>query len=175
MKMKNILLLSIASLGLLAFSVSTNNNSKIQIPENLNNTEFFKIKSDTSKSKDNRFESTEVMPEFPGGIDSLMAFISRNFKYPEEARKNKISGRVLISFIVNVDGKLSDIKALLPKERQLGYGLEEEGIRVVSIMPDWIPGNQRGVPIKVRYTLPFYCTLDELVIEDKKEKKKNKK
>jgi len=166
MKIKNILFLCTASLGLLAFTVNQKSTSQV-IPEVLNYTDTSKLKSD-----DKVFEVVETQPEFPGGHNEMMKFISKNFKYPEEARRHEITGRVLISYVVNEDGKVSDIKPLLPKERQLGYGLEEEAMRVISLMPDWTPGTQGGKAVKVRYTLPFYCTLDG---GDKKEKKKKRK
>jgi len=106
------------------------------------------------------FEVVEVQPEFPGGHDEMMKFIAKNFRYPDEARRFEITGRVLISFVVDENGRITDVKALLPPDRQLGYGLEEEAARVVRMMPPWRPGQQRNKAVKVRYTLPFYCTLD---------------
>lgn len=166
MKIKNILLVSIVSLGLLAFTFNQNTYKTIkEIPEIISSI-------DTSKAKD-RFEDkvydvVEIHPEYPGGSDAMFKFISENFNYPEEARKNNITGRVLVSFVVDKNGKVRDIKPTLPTERQLGHGLEGEAIRVVSLMPDWNPGTQKGEAVNVRNTLPFYCTLDRRGFKKKK-------
>ncbi len=102
----------------------------------------------------------ETQPEFPGGLDSLSTFISKNVKYPKEALKKDVQGRVFISFVVNAEGYVEDVKPLLPPEKWLGHGLEEEAVRIVSSMPRWNPGIQDGKKVKVRYTLPIYFTLD---------------
>lgn len=123
---------------------------------------------DTSKNKpklsveeknSDVFQVVDVMPEYPGGEEAMMKFIVMNFVYPDSAKKNNIQGLVMIQFIVNEDGSISDVKALLPKEKQIGYGLEEEAIRVVSAMPNWKPGTQRGKAVKVQYVLPVNCQL----------------
>jgi protein TonB len=107
------------------------------------------------------FEVVEVNPAFKGGHDAMMAFIGKNFKYPDEAKRFDITGRVLISFVVDEEGRITEVRPLLPPDKQLGYGLEEEAMKVVRMMSGmWTPGKQRNTPVKVRYTLPFYCTLD---------------
>lgn len=113
------------------------------------------------EKKDEVFDVVEVMPEYPGGEKAMAEFISANFVYPDSAKNNNKQGRVLIKFIVNEDGSISDVKALLPKERQIGYGLEEEAIRVISSMPNWKPGTQRGKAVKVQYILPVSCKLSK--------------
>jgi hypothetical protein len=100
------------------------------------------------------FEVVERMPQFVGGQDSLYRYINRHFVKPEEATKNNVTGRVLISFIVNIDGTLRDVKPLLPKDKQLGYGIEEALVELVQNMPPWTPGYQRNKPVITRYTLP---------------------
>jgi protein TonB len=116
--------------------------------------------SDTSKQVERIFESVEWRPEFPGGIDSLYKFIAQNIKYTPSARENGVEGRVIIAFVVNEDGTLSDVKSLLPASRKLGHGLEEEAIRVVKMMPNWKPGSQRGELVKMKYTLPIMFKLN---------------
>jgi TonB family protein len=115
------------------------------------------------------FEVVEQMPEYPGGEKAMIEFIRKNFNYPKEAKEKGIEGRVLISFVVSEDGSVSDIKPLLKPERQLGHGLEEEAMRVVSKMPNWKPGYQKGKAVKVQYILPIQCLLS------KDDKSKNKK
>jgi periplasmic protein TonB len=111
--------------------------------------------------KDDRiFESVEIQPEYPGGQDAMYAYIGKNFKYPDEARRFEIEGRVIISFVVDEEGGISDVKAVMPEARQLGYGLEQEAIRVVKGMPRWKPGRQLNRAVKVRYTLPIQCSLN---------------
>ena len=104
------------------------------------------------------------MPEFPGGRDAMIKFLSENIKYPEEARKQGISGRVYVTFVVEADGEITDIKLL----RGIGGGCDEEAMRVVSIMPKWEPGYQRGVPVRVQFNLPIKYSLG------KKDKNKSK-
>jgi TonB family protein len=125
--------------------------------ENLLNKEFHFSFSDSGKV----LEVVEQMPEFPGGENSMLKFIAKNFVYPAEAKRHEVGGRVLITFVINEDGSVSDIKPLLSENKLLGYGLEEEVIRVIGIMPDWIPGMQKGVPVKVQFILPVLCSLSK--------------
>jgi protein TonB len=97
----------------------------------------------------------EKMPEFKGGQEKLREFLAANIKYPESARVNGISGTVYITFVVEGDGEISNVKAL----RGLGGGLTEEAIRVVSLMPKWEPGRQNGKRVRVQFTLPLKFTL----------------
>lgn len=105
------------------------------------------------------FEVVEQMPEYPGGEEAMMRFITKNFVYPSDAKRFEIEGRVLITFVVNEDGTISNVKPLLPEARRLGYGLEEEAMRVVKMMPNWKPGKQRNKAVKVQYILPIVCQL----------------
>ncbi|MBQ9474285.1 MAG: TonB family protein [Bacteroidales bacterium] len=108
-------------------------------------------------SGDEVFVVVETMPEFPGGMDSLMAFLHENIVYPQEARVKKISGKVFVSFTVEKDGSLSDIKIL----RDLGYGCGNEVLRVLRLMPRWKPGMQQGKPVRCQFTLPVMFKLDD--------------
>ena len=96
------------------------------------------------------FVVAENAPEFPGGEDSLYAYIARNIVYPEAAKKEKIEGRVFVTFIVEKDGQVSSAKIL----RDIGGGCGEEAIRVVKSMPKWKPGTQRGNPVRFQFNLP---------------------
>lgn len=99
---------------------------------------------------DQVFQVVEVDPEFPGGMEALIKYLSENIKYPEQAKKNKIQGKVYISFVVEKDGSVADAKVL----RGIGGGCDEEALRVVNAMPKWTPGKQRNTPVRVQFNLP---------------------
>lgn len=96
------------------------------------------------------FTIVENTPEFPGGEKALEKYFTDNLNYPEAAKNAGISGKVMVSFVVEADGSLSDIRIM----RGLGFGCDEEVIRLIRQMPDWKPGKQRGKPVKVRMILP---------------------
>ncbi len=96
------------------------------------------------------FQVVEQMPEFPGGMEALLKYLSKNIKYPSMALDNGIQGRVLVSFTVNKDGSIVDPEIL----RSVDPSLDKEAIRVISTMPKWNPGKQRGKPVRVKYTVP---------------------
>ena len=96
------------------------------------------------------FTVVEQQPEFPGGEAALMQFIKKNLKYPAFAAENGIQGRVTLSFVVEKDGSVTDIQEM----RSPSEDLTKEAKRVVSAMPKWKPGKQRGKPVRVKYVLP---------------------
>ena len=96
------------------------------------------------------FEVVEQNPAFPGGDKALMAYLTKNLKYPASAQENNIQGRVLVQFVVNKDGSIVDPKVL----RSVDPALDKEAMRVVSTMPKWTPGKQRGKTVRVKFTLP---------------------
>lgn len=102
------------------------------------------------------FEVVEQMPEFPnGGMAGLMQYLSKNIKYPTIAQENGTQGRVTVQFVVNKDGSIVDAKVL----RGVDPYLDKEAIRVISAMPKWKPGMQRGKPVRVKYTVPVMFRL----------------
>lgn len=101
------------------------------------------------------FTVVESMPEFPGGMGELMKFLAQNIKYPPLAKESGIQGRVFINFVVEPTGAISNVKVL----RGIGGGCDEEAVRVVSSMPSWKPGKQRGKNVRVSYNLPVKFTL----------------
>ena len=115
----------------------------------------FGAKAQTNEVDEEVFIVVEVAPEYPGGIDSMFAFISRNIKYPEEALKNKISGRVFVTCVVEKDGQVTNARLL----REIGGGCGDEALRVVKSMPKWKPGTQRGNPVRVQFNLPIVFDL----------------
>jgi len=97
------------------------------------------------------YDMVEKMPEFPEGNNGLLKHINKNLKYPPLAVENNIQGIVYVSFIVEKDGKISDIKVL----RSINDDLSAEAIRVISKLPKWIPGEMNGKTVRVRYNLPI--------------------
>lgn len=102
------------------------------------------------------FTSVEVLPSFPGGMAAFGKYLSKSLRYPSVAQENGVQGRVNVTFVVERDGSLTDIK---PIGRQLGSGLEEEAVRVLKSAPKWTPGRQNGRPVRVQYTVPIVFTL----------------
>jgi TonB family protein len=99
----------------------------------------------------------EKMAEYPGGTGELMNFLSRSLKYPVECEKSGIEGRVILSFVVNEDGTISNVEGMKsPDER-----LTAEAKRVVGLMPKWSPAVNKGKAVKMRYTLPFTFRLPD--------------
>jgi protein TonB len=101
------------------------------------------------------YDIVEVMPEYPGGQEALMNYLTKNLKFPDEAREQGVQGTVFIVFIVEMDGRISGVRVL----RGMGGALDEEAMRVVRNMPMWKPGTQRGKAVRVRYNLPIRFTL----------------
>ncbi len=97
----------------------------------------------------------EKRPEFPGGTDALFKFLSNNLKYPSDAKKEGIQGRVICQFVVNKDGSISDIQVL----RSVYPSLDLEAVRVISIMPKWEPGVQNGEKKRCKFKLPIVFKL----------------
>ena len=102
------------------------------------------------------FTVVEKMPTFPGGVKNLMNYLSTHIKYPAQAKKDGIEGRVFVNFIIEKDGSVSHVKVL----RGIGHGCDKEALKVVENMPRWIPGEQRGKPVRVDYNLPVKFSLE---------------
>lgn len=97
----------------------------------------------------------EQMPEFRGGINAMYKYLGKNLNYPKYAREINEEAKVYVQFIVNKDGSISDVESL----KKVGYGFDEEAIRVVKSMPKWKPGKQGGKKVRVIYVLPINFTL----------------
>ena|SRR5690554_2873869 len=95
------------------------------------------------------YVAVEVMPEYPGGMNEFRKFIAENFRNPKVDKNLK--GNIIVQFVVEKDGSLSDIKVI----RDLGYGTGEEAVRVVGLAEKWKPGIQNGKPVRVNYNLPI--------------------
>ena len=98
----------------------------------------------------------EDPPEFPGGLQALSDYLRDNIKYPEACRKDSIQGRVIISFVVEKDGSISSAEVIKSVHEQL----DAEALRVISAMPKWKPGKQRGKVVRVEYAIPIKYRLD---------------
>ena len=101
------------------------------------------------------FIIVEEMPEFPGGEQARQKFLAQNIRYPSEAKEKNIEGTVYTSFIIEVDGTISNIQTI----KGIGFGLDEEVVRVLKLMPVWRPGKQKGVPVRVKINLPVKFSL----------------
>lgn len=101
------------------------------------------------------FMIVEQRATYPGGYKAYDQFIKKNLKYPAEAKRLKKQGRVTVSFVVEKDGSLTDVKIL----RGLGAGCDEEALRLVKLMPKWIPARQRGQKVRFRHMLPVLFEL----------------
>ena len=101
------------------------------------------------------FDVVEEMPHFPGGPAALQAFLSSNTKYPVVAQENGVQGRVIVSFVVERDGSITDVKVV----RSVDPSLDREATRVVKSMPRWSPGKQNGSAVRVKYTVPVVFRL----------------
>lgn len=98
------------------------------------------------------FVVVETMPTFPGGQQALFNYLSKNVHYPEDAKRLHKEGRVICQFVVDIDGRITDVKVL----QSGGFpSLDEEAVRVVKNMPRWLPGKQKGKPVRVQYRLPI--------------------
>ena len=111
----------------------------------------FVLEKDGSNETRKPFDVVEQMPQFPGGTTAMMEYLSKSVRYPEEAHKNGIQGRVIITFVVESDGSITEAHIV----RSVNPLLDAEALRVVNAMPNWTPGMQNGEPVRVKYTLPI--------------------
>ena len=111
---------------------------------------------------DSTYTEVEVMPQFPGGMDSLTAYLSTSITYPSTAKSEGIEGKVVVNFIISKDGSVRDVNAI----KGIGYGCDEEAMRVISQMPDWTLGLINGKAVKVSFNIPIQFNLDHSVVKD---------
>ena len=114
------------------------------------------VTAGSSKDDGRVFDVVEDQPRYPGGTNALMAYLRDNIKYPAEAAKAGIQGKVIVQFVVGKDGTVRDVKPI----RNISPELDAEAVRVVAAMPKWVPGYQRGEAVNVRYTLPVNFRMD---------------
>jgi TonB family protein len=111
----------------------------------------------TPKDNGPIFSAVEQVPEFTGGLTAFGNFLAKNIKYPAEARKNGVQGKVFISFVVEKDGSLSNIRVV----RGVDNAIDREALRVLELSPKWTPGVQNGKPVRVSYSVPISFTLTD--------------
>ena len=119
---------------------------------------LFSFMTSTAQTKKNDmvFDVVEVMPQFPGGQIAMLQYLMKNIKYPEQAMKKGIQGRVAVSFIVEKDGSISNVRPV----HSVHPLLDKEAVRVVKSMPKWSPGKQNGKPVRVRFNVPVMFKLN---------------
>lgn len=108
-----------------------------------------------SESSTKVYDEVDEMPSFPGGLNGLMTFLAQNIKYPVTAQENGVQGRVIVSFVVETDGSITDVKVA----RSVDPSLDREAMRLVKAMPKWTPGKKDGKPVRVKYTTPVVFRL----------------
>ena len=122
--------------------IQTSEDNPVQMMENYNDTVY---------------QVVDEMPEFPNGIEGLMDYVAQNVKYPESAKENNLQGRVIVKFVIEKDGSVSNVEV----GRGWGNELDEEAVRVVKAMPKWKPGKQDGKPVRVSFMLPINFKLSD--------------
>ena len=109
-----------------------------------------------SKASGKVYDVTDIRPFFPGGDAALLPWIKANIKYPAKAKEKGVTGRVLVTFIVEIDGSLTDIKVSRNTAPEFKAEFEAEAIRLVKAMPAWIPARNTGVVVRYRYPCPIF-------------------
>ena len=140
----------VIALALLAFANPTTNSAAIESSASQDNAPQSKV-----------YDSVEQMPEFPGGMEALIDFLSSNVHYPENAVKNDVEGRVLVQFVIEKTGQIGDVKVV----RSVDEELDAEAVRVVKSMPKFEPGRINGKAVAVWYTLPINFKLQGNPVE----------
>lgn len=164
MKMMNQTPKSIKSIKIMALSIITsclvfvfsceNNETGLSSTENVPMTdqEAAGASNDKTKTSDELFTVVDEQPTFQGGgNDAFMEYITKNIRYPEEAKQKDIQGRVYVQFVIEKDGTITNVVIV----KGIGGGVDEEAKRVVESSPKWTPGKQRGNPVRVRMILPI--------------------
>ena len=112
-------------------------------------------KTVVSQKNEKVFDVAEQMPEYPGGMQALYEFLKENIKYPEDAKKQKVEGRVIATFVVETDGSISNVEVV----KHAFPSLDAEAVSVIQAMPKWTPGKQSGKVVRVKYTVPVNFNL----------------
>lgn len=141
---------------ILALFFSASMSEKLVAQESMSNKEQKSIQSKPQKPESDVYTLVEKMPEYPGGDEARIKFLVDNIKYPKEALKNGITGTVFVTFIIEKEGTISNVEAL----KGIGGGCDEEAVRVISMMPNWKPGLQRGKPVRVQFNMPIQFNLN---------------
>lgn len=136
--------------GIVAMTACSNGNIQRTVSDNAKQWRTAVIKPTADPDSSKIFGAAEDMPSFPGGEKALMQYIKDNTYYPEEMCEGAAQGRVMVGFVINEDGSISDVKVL----RSLTPELDEVAVKIVKGMPKWNPGKQNGKAVKTKYTVP---------------------
>ena len=118
--------------------------------------EYIPIEEEDEEEETQIFTVVESMPGFPGGEAARIRYLNENIKYPQMARESGIQGRVFVTFVVERNGAVTDVRVL----RGIGGGCDEEAVRVIKNMPKWNAGKQRGKPVRVQFNMPILFKLN---------------
>ena len=135
----------------LTFSGCNTSNPKIISGSNLPNE-----LSDEELAKEPVFTEADQQPEYPGGVQAMYKFLADNIKYPTEDAKNKVQGKVYLTFVIGSTGKIRDVEVM----KGVSGNLDREAARVIKAMPKWRPGRKDGKPVAVKYNLPIGFALE---------------
>lgn len=148
MKSQNELMQTNTAIGALDVKGNSDNGEVLKVTQRVADEP---VKPEPKPEVENKvFDVVEQMPSFPGGNGALMQYLSDNIKYPVVAQENGVQGRVVVSFVVEKDGSITDVKVV----RSVDPSLDREATRVVKAMPKWIPGKQNGSAVRVKYNVP---------------------
>lgn len=128
-----------------------NGNETPYQPEEAPVVEVAKVEEPKIEESTQILDVAQVMPEFEGGMAAMYKWLGKKLNYPEEAQRIGKEGKVVLSFVIEKNGEISDLKII----KSVGFGCDEEAIRVVKKMPKWKPGMQGGRPVRVRFVLPL--------------------
>ncbi len=164
---KALYVLPIVAIAVVAFANISCSNSEGEISENIGvinassndlttNAALKAENGESNSAEDEVFMVVENMPKFPGGEEAMRIYLAENIKYPENAINRQVEGRVFISFVIDKEGNVTDVKPA----KEIDQDLDLEAVRVVKSMPKWIPGTQRGVPVNVSFVVPVNFVLN---------------
>lgn len=136
--------------GIVAMTACSNGNIQRTVSDNVKQWRTAAIKPTADPDSSKIFGAAEDMPSFPGGEKALMQYIKDNTYYPKEMCEGAAQGRVMVGFVINEDGSISDVKVL----RSLTPEFDEVAVKIVKGMPKWNPGKQNGKAVKTKYTVP---------------------
>jgi protein TonB len=108
------------------------------------------VSAQTNSDENSVYTKVDKMPEYPGGQVALVKFLSKNIKYPAKYKKDKVNGSVFVSFIIDKTGKVTKAKIV----KSLNEECDKEALRVIAMMPNWIPGEKEGNKVNVQFGLP---------------------
>jgi protein TonB len=116
-----------------------------------------KRQEDPHSGNDEKHTAVETQATFPGGMEAFYAYLTANIHYPTAARQNNVQGKVIIVFIIDTDGSVTDVKV----QQGIGNGCDEEAVRVIKASPKWIPATQDGRAVRQQFTVPINFVLTD--------------